>query len=62
MKRYVREISVLGVLLLLLSFLAWRAPDFFQVQPLRSLLTREAHQRQHRSDHADGRKRVPHGG
>jgi rhamnose transport system permease protein len=42
MKRYVREISVLGVLLLLLSFLAWRAPDFFQVQPLRSLLTREA--------------------
>ena len=30
MKRYVREISVLGVLLLLLSFLAWRAPDFFQ--------------------------------
>lgn len=42
MKRYAREISVLGVLLLLLCFLAWRAPDFFQVQPLRSLLTREA--------------------
>jgi len=42
MKRYFRELSVLGVLGLLLALLAWRAPDFFQPQPLLSLLTREA--------------------
>lgn len=42
MKRYFREFSVLGVLGLLLALLAWRAPDFFQPQPLLSLLTREA--------------------
>jgi len=42
MKRYFRELSVLGVLGLLLALLAWRAPDFYQPQPLLSLLTREA--------------------
>ena len=41
MKRYFRELSVLGVLGLLLALLAWRAPDFYQPQPLLSLLTRE---------------------
>lgn len=42
MKRYARELSVLVVLAALLMLLAWRAPEFFQVQPLRSLFTREA--------------------
>lgn len=42
MNRWIRELSVLGVLLLLLAYLAWRAPAFFQLQPLLSLLAREA--------------------
>jgi rhamnose transport system permease protein len=40
--RWIRELSVLGVLALLLAALAWRAPAFFQLQPLLSLLAREA--------------------
>jgi rhamnose transport system permease protein len=42
MNRWFRELSVLGVLALLLAYLAWRAPAFFQLQPLLSLLAREA--------------------
>ena len=42
MNRWIRELSVLGVLALLLAALAWRAPAFFQLQPLLSLLAREA--------------------
>jgi rhamnose transport system permease protein len=42
MNRWIRELSVLGVLALLLAYLAWRAPAFFQLQPLLSLLAREA--------------------
>jgi rhamnose transport system permease protein len=42
MNRWIRELSVLGVLGLLLALLAWRAPAFFQLQPLLSLLAREA--------------------
>ena len=42
MKRYFRELSVAGALLILLLVLALFAPAFFQPQPLRSLLTREA--------------------
>ena len=42
MNRWIRELSVLGVLALLLAYLAWRAPAFFQTQPLLSLLAREA--------------------
>ncbi|MDB6168308.1 MAG: rbsC 2 [Verrucomicrobia bacterium] len=37
-----RELAVAGVLAVLLLVLALRAPSFFQGQPLRSLLTREA--------------------
>jgi rhamnose transport system permease protein len=42
MRRYTRESAVVGVLGLMLLLLAWRAPAFFQFQPLLSLLTREA--------------------
>lgn len=42
MTRYFREISVAGVLVALLLFLAVFAPSFFQAQPLLSLATREA--------------------
>ena len=42
LKRYFRELSVGGVLLVLLLFLAIAAPAFYQGQPLLSLLTREA--------------------
>lgn len=42
MKRCARELSVLVVFAALMMILAWRAPEFFQVQPLRSLFTREA--------------------
>lgn len=42
MNRWIREWSVVGVLALLLAYLAWRAPAFFQLQPLLSLLAREA--------------------
>jgi rhamnose transport system permease protein len=42
MNRWFRELSVLGVLAFLLAYLAWRAPAFFQLQPLLSLLAREA--------------------
>jgi len=42
MKRYFRELSVLVALALLLLLLAAAAPGFFQLQPLTSLLTREA--------------------
>ena len=42
MKRYGRELAVTAVLGLMLLILAVWAPAFFQVQPLLSLLTREA--------------------
>jgi rhamnose transport system permease protein len=42
MKRYFRELSVLGALLAILLGLAIFAPAFYQLQPLLSLLTREA--------------------
>ena len=42
MKRYFRELSVVGALLALLLGLAIFAPAFFQPQPLLSLVTREA--------------------
>lgn len=42
MSRWIREWSVVGVLALLLAYLAWQAPAFFQLQPLLSLLAREA--------------------
>lgn len=42
MKRYFRELSVLGALGAMLLGLALFAPAFFQPQPLLSLLTREA--------------------
>lgn len=42
MKRYEREISVAGILALLLVVLAVSAPSFFEPQPLLSLVTREA--------------------
>src|SRR5882672_8960654 len=42
MKRYFRELSVLASLGILLLILAIAAPGFFQIQPLISLLTREA--------------------
>lgn len=42
MKRYSRELSIAAVLGLLLLFLLVVAPGFFQLQPLLSLLTREA--------------------
>lgn len=42
MKRYFREISVAGALVVLLLALAIFAPAFYQPQPLISLLTREA--------------------
>jgi rhamnose transport system permease protein len=42
MKRYFRELSVLGALLAILLGLAIFAPAFYQPQPLLSLLTREA--------------------
>lgn len=42
MKRHSRELCIVGLLALLLIFLAWAAPGFFQIQPLLSLLTREA--------------------
>lgn len=42
MSRWIREWSVVGVLALLLACLAWLAPAFFQLQPLLSLLAREA--------------------
>lgn len=42
MNRWIREWSVVGVLALLLAYLAWQAPAFFQLQPLLSLLAREA--------------------
>src|SRR3954469_22959385 len=42
MKRYFREISVALALATLLVFLAFVAPDFYQPQPLLSLVTREA--------------------
>ncbi len=42
MKRYFRELSVLGALVAILLGLAIFAPAFYQPQPLLSLLTREA--------------------
>jgi len=42
MKRYFRELSVVGALLAVLLGLAWFAPAFFSPQPLLSLVTREA--------------------
>jgi rhamnose transport system permease protein len=42
MKHYFRELSVLGALLAILLGLAIFAPAFYQLQPLLSLLTREA--------------------
>jgi rhamnose transport system permease protein len=42
MKKHFREISVAMTLGILLLFLAVAAPTFFQIQPLLSLLTREA--------------------
>ncbi|HEY0966238.1 MAG TPA: ABC transporter permease [Opitutaceae bacterium] len=42
MMRHFRELSVAGVLVLMLAALAVFAPAFFQPQPLLSLLTREA--------------------
>lgn len=42
MKRYFRELSVVGALLTVLFGLAWFAPAFFSPQPLLSLVTREA--------------------
>jgi len=42
MKRYFRELSVLGALLVVLIGLALFAPAFFAPQPLLSLVTREA--------------------
>jgi rhamnose transport system permease protein len=42
MKRYFRELSVVGALLAVLLGLAIFAPAFYQPQPLLSLLTREA--------------------
>jgi len=42
MKRYFRELSVVGALLAVLIGLAWFAPAFFSPQPLLSLVTREA--------------------
>jgi rhamnose transport system permease protein len=42
MKRHLRELSIAALLALLLLFLAFAAPGFFQIQPLLSLLTREA--------------------
>jgi rhamnose transport system permease protein len=42
MKRYERELSVAGILALLLVMLAVWAPLFFEGQPLLSLVTREA--------------------
>lgn len=42
MSRYFREISVAGVLIVVLLGLAIFAPSFFQVQPLLSLAAREA--------------------
>ena len=42
MKRYFRELSVVGALLVVLLGLALFAPAFFSPQPLLSLLTREA--------------------
>ena len=42
MKRYFRELSVVGALLAVLFGLAWFAPAFFSPQPLLSLVTREA--------------------
>ena len=42
MNRYFRELSVAAALAILLVALAFLAPAFFQLQPLLSLLTREA--------------------
>jgi rhamnose transport system permease protein len=42
MKRHFRELSIAGALLVMLLALAVLAPAFFQLQPLLSLLTREA--------------------
>jgi len=42
MKRYARELSVLGALAIILVVLAVAAPSFFQLDPLRSHFTREA--------------------
>jgi rhamnose transport system permease protein len=42
MTRYLRELSVAGVLVVLLVALAILAPNFYQPQPLLSLATREA--------------------
>jgi len=42
MKRYFRELYVVGALLAVLFGLAWFAPAFFSPQPLLSLVTREA--------------------
>src|SRR5882724_418470 len=42
MKRHFRELSVAMVLGVLLLFLAFAAPGFYQPQPLLSLFTREA--------------------
>ena len=42
MKRHFRELSVAATLAVLLLILAIFAPGFYQLQPLRSLLTREA--------------------
>lgn len=40
--RYFRELSVVAVLAVVMAGLAWKAPAFFQAQPLLSLLAREA--------------------
>ena len=42
LRRHSRELSVAAALLVLLLILAIFAPGFYQLQPLRSLLTREA--------------------
>src|SRR5213593_4173562 len=42
MKGHVRELSFTATLIVLLLFLAFAAPAFYQPQPLLSLLTREA--------------------
>lgn len=42
MKRHFRELSIAAAFLVLLLVLAILAPGFYQLQPLRSLLTREA--------------------
>src|SRR5437667_12548072 len=41
MRKHFRQVSVAGALGLLLLFLAFAAPAFYQPQPLLSLLTRE---------------------